>query len=150
MSLGGGFSASLNTAVTNMSNSGVFVAVAAGNGNADACNVSPASANATYTVAASDRTDTRASFSNFGACVDGYAPGVAITSDWLNDGTNTISGTSMATPHVTGAGALYKNEFGDAAASTITTWINDHATTGVIKNNRRNTPSRLLFMGGLL
>ncbi|MBD0319574.1 MAG: S8 family peptidase, partial [Gemmatimonadetes bacterium] len=102
MSLGGGYSSAQNTAVTNLANAGVFVAVAAGNENQNACNVSPASAAAVTTVAASDRTDTRASFSNYGSCVDIYAPGVSITSTWLNGGTNTISGTSMASPHVAG------------------------------------------------
>ena len=76
MSLGGGFSSALNQATTNLANSGVFMAVAAGNENQNACNVSPASAPGTFTSAASDRNDVRASFSNWGGCVDGYAPGV--------------------------------------------------------------------------
>jgi hypothetical protein len=92
MSLGGGYSSSLNSAVNNLAASGAFVAVAAGNSNADACNYSPASAANTTTVAASDRGDNRASYSNYGGCVDLYGPGSAITSDWLNGGTNTISG----------------------------------------------------------
>ena len=83
MSLGGGRSTSLNNATANLANSGVFIAVAAGNENQNACNVSPASTPAAYTTAASDRTDLRASFSNYGSCVDGYAPGVAIKSAWL-------------------------------------------------------------------
>ena len=81
MSLGGGYSASLNQAATNLANSGVFLAVAAGNESQDACNVSPASAPGTYTTAASDRSDVAAYFSNYGGCVDGYAPGVDIKSD---------------------------------------------------------------------
>jgi subtilisin family serine protease len=149
MSLGGGFSTSLNTASNNLANSGVFLAVAAGNENQKACNVSPASASAAYTTAASDSTDRRASFSNWGSCVDGYAPGVSIKSDWLGGGTNTISGTSMATPHVTGVGALYKSTFGDASSSTVASWINTNATTGVIRSNRTGTPNRLLFTAGL-
>jgi subtilisin family serine protease len=149
MSLGGNYSASLNSAVTSLVNSGVFVAVAAGNSSADACNYSPASASGTYTVAAEDRTDTRASFSNYGGCVDGYAPGVGIKSDWLNSGTNTISGTSMATPHVTGVGALYKGDYGDASASTIITWIYNNATANVIKSNPAGTNNLLLYKGGL-
>jgi subtilisin family serine protease len=149
MSLGGGYSSSLNSAVTNLVNSGVFVAVAAGNSNADACNYSPASAPGTYTVAAEDKTDTRASFSNYGGCVDGYAPGVAIKSDWLSSGTNTISGTSMATPHVTGVGALYKGDNGDAPASTIINWIRTNATANVIKSNPAGTNNLLLYKGGL-
>ncbi len=145
MSLGGGYSASLNTAATNLANSGIFLAVAAGNSNADACNTSPASASGTYTVAASDRNDARASFSNYGACVDGYGPGVAIKSAWLNSGTNTISGTSMATPHVVGAAALYKSTYGDAASSTIVNWFYSNDTSGVISGNVGSTPNLLLF-----
>jgi subtilisin family serine protease len=149
MSLGGGYSSSLNKSVTNLVNSGIFVAVAAGNENQDACNVSPASASGAYTVAASDKTDTRASFSNYGSCVNAYAPGVAIKSAWINSSANTISGTSMATPHVAGVVALYKHRYGDASASTISSWLNNNATTNVIKNNVSQTPNRLLYKGGL-
>ncbi len=149
MSLGGGYSSAVNTAATNLANSGVFLAVAAGNSNANACNSSPASASGTLTVAASDRTDTRASFSNYGSCVDVYAPGVSITSTWLNGGTNTISGTSMASPHVAGVGALYKANFGDASSSTVNSWIINNATPNVIKSNRTGTPNRLLFKSNL-
>jgi subtilisin family serine protease len=149
MSLGGGFSSSVNTAATNLANSGVFVAVAAGNSNANACNTSPASAAGVFTTAASDRTDTRASFSNFGSCVEGYAPGVAIKSAWLNGGTNTISGTSMATPHVTGVAALYKGDHGDASSAIVANFIINNATTGVIAHNPASTPNRLLFKTNL-
>lgn len=148
MSLGGGYSSSLNSATTNLANSGVFVAVAAGNESQDACNVSPASASGVLTVAASDKTDTRASFSNYGSCVDLYAPGVSITSTWLNGTTNTISGTSMASPHVAGVGVLYK-AYGDAASSTVNSWILNNATTSVIKSNVSGTPNRLLYKSTL-
>src|SRR5438046_1474688 len=102
MSLRSGKSVTLNDAVDKASKSGVTFVVAAGNDNKDACNVSPASAPAALTVAASDRTDTKATFSNWGQCVDLCAPGVSITSDWWmsNTAINTISGTSMASPHV--------------------------------------------------
>ncbi|HEU0298688.1 MAG TPA: S8 family peptidase, partial [Longimicrobium sp.] len=102
LSLGGGLNTSLNTAVTNLSSSGVFVAVAAGNSNANACNYSPASATAVFTTASSEKTDAKRSTSNWGSCVDGYAPGGSITSTWIGGGTNTISGSSMASPHVAG------------------------------------------------
>jgi subtilisin family serine protease len=145
MSLGGGLSQAVNTAATNLVNSGVFLAVAAGNSNANACNSSPASATGVFTVAASDKTDLRASFSNFGSCVEAYAPGVAIKSAWLNGTTNTISGTSMATPHVTGVGALYKSSRGDASASTISSFLLTNATMNAIRSNPSGTPNRLLF-----
>jgi len=149
MSLGGGFSATVNSAATKLSNSGVFVAVAAGNDSEDACNTSPASASGVTTVAASDKNDSAASFTNHGSCVETYAPGVGITSAWLLGGTNTISGTSMASPHVAGVGALYKGANGDAASSTVNNWITGNATSGVIKNNRAGTPDRLLFKNTL-
>jgi subtilisin family serine protease len=149
MSLGGGRSTTLNNAANNLANSGVFLAVAAGNENQNACNVSPASAAAAYTTAASDRTDLRASFSNYGSCVDGYAPGVSIKSTWPANGTRTISGTSMATPHVAGVAALYKSTFGDASSSAISSWINTSATAGVIRSNRSGTPNRLVNKGSL-
>jgi subtilisin family serine protease len=114
MSLGGGASTALDTAVSNSIASGVTYAVAAGNGNKggvpqNACNYSPARVGAALTVGATDRTDKPASFSNYGSCVDLFAPGVNITSDWYTaaTATNTISGTSMATPHVTGVATLY-------------------------------------------
>ncbi|MHB1074308.1 MAG: S8 family peptidase [Gemmatimonadaceae bacterium] len=149
MSLGGGYSSALNTAVNNLAAGGVFVAVAAGNENQDACNVSPASAAYTTTVAASTSTDARASYSNYGGCVDLYAPGSSITSTWLNGGTNTISGTSMATPHVTGVAAMYKATYGDASYSTIRSWLTSNATTSVIAGNVSGTPNRLLYKAGL-
>jgi subtilisin family serine protease len=149
MSLGGGFSSSLNTAATNLAGSGVFLAVAAGNESQDACNVSPASASGTLTVAASTSTDARASYSNYGGCVDVYAPGSSITSTWINSGTNTISGTSMASPHAAGVAALYKGAFGDAASSTVVSWIINNSTANVITGNPAGTPNRLLYKSTL-
>src|SRR2546422_7127650 len=109
MSLGGGQSAALDQAVRNSIADGVVYSVAAGNDSVDACAGSPAGVPEAITVGATDSADRRASFSNFGPCVDWFAPGVNITSAWwLTDtSTNTISGTSMATPHVTGLAALY-------------------------------------------
>jgi subtilisin family serine protease len=149
MSLGGGVNSSLNTAATNLVNSGIFLAVAAGNENQNACNVSPASASGVFTTAASTSSDAKASYSNWGSCVEAYAPGSSITSTWINSGTNTISGTSMASPHVAGVAALYKGSFGDAASSTIVSWIINNATSGVITGNVTGTPNRLLYKSTL-
>jgi subtilisin family serine protease len=107
MSLGGGTNNSIDTATRNMVNDGVATAVAAGNSTANACNFSPARVAEALTVAASTISDARASFSNGGPCVDIFAPGQGITSAWLNGGTNTISGTSMAAPHVAGVAAQF-------------------------------------------
>jgi subtilisin family serine protease len=144
MSLGYPYSAAVNTAATSMINAGIFTAVASGNENQNACNVSPASASGTLTVNASDINDRRASFSNYGGCTDIYAPGVNVTSTWINSGTNTISGTSMASPHATGVGALYKSAFGDAASSTVVSWIINNSTPNVVSGNPAGTPNRLL------
>ena len=129
MSLGGGYSATVNTSANNLANSGVFLAVAAGNNSADACNYSPASATAATTVGSTASNDTRSSFSNFGTCVDIYGPGSSITSARLNGTSTVMSGTSMASPHVAGVGALYKGTYGDAASSTIDSWLKTNATT---------------------
>ncbi|HEX2095297.1 MAG TPA: S8 family serine peptidase [Longimicrobiaceae bacterium] len=149
MSLGGGLSSSLNTAVNNLASSGIFVAVAAGNSNSNACNYSPASAASAFTTASSEKTDARRSTSNYGSCVDGYAPGGSITSTWIGSSTNTISGSSMASPHVAGVAALYKATYGDAASSTIDTWIKNNATANVITGNPTGTPNRLLYKAAL-
>jgi subtilisin family serine protease len=148
MSLGGGYSSSLNTAVNNLANSGVFVAVAAGNENQDCRNVSPASAAYVYTVAASDKNDYKASFSNFGPCVDIYAPGVSITSAWIGSGTTetkTISGTSMASPHVAGVSALIKHRYGNISSSSVASYLNNAGTNGLIKSNPSGTINKMLY-----
>lgn len=149
MSLGGGYSATINTAVTNLSNAGVFVAVAAGNDNANACNYSPASAPVVTTVGATTKTTARASYSNYGSCVDIYAPGSSITSTWSNGSTNTISGTSMASPHVAGVAALYKATYGDASQATIDAWLKNNATNNAVTSNPSGTPNKLLNKGAL-
>jgi subtilisin family serine protease len=159
MSLGGGFSTAMNNATNGLANSGVFVAVAAGNSNTNACNTSPASASASgvFTTAASDRNDNRASFSNYGSCVDGYAPGVSVLSAWStgNNATNTISGTSMATPHVAGVGALFLTSNRSASSTDVRDWIVNNSTTPEnspgfsINGNPNGTPNRLLYKSTL-
>ncbi|KNE70493.1 hypothetical protein AMAG_14617 [Allomyces macrogynus ATCC 38327] len=106
LSLGGTFSAALNNAVKAATSAGVVFVVAAGGDNSGACNTSPASEPSAITVAATTKTDARASSSNYGTCIDIFAPGTAITSTWKNGGTNTLSGTSMAAAHVVGVAAL--------------------------------------------
>ena len=148
MSLGAGASSALDTAVNNAITRGVSVVVAAGNSNADACNSSPARVPAAITVAASDRSDIRASFSNYGSCVDVFAPGVAITSTWWGSttATNTISGTSMASPHVAGLAALTLQLNGVLTPAQLASVITANATTGIISSAGTNTPNRLVFI----
>jgi len=149
MSLGGGLSTALNDATTNLWNSGVFVAVAAGNDNVDACTASPASAAGAFTAAASEKTDAKASYSNWGTCVEAYAPGSAIVSDFLGGTTTSLSGTSMASPHFAGVAVLYKAVFGDQPSATVANWIVTNATNGVITGNPGGTPNKLLFKSTL-
>jgi subtilisin family serine protease len=147
MSLGGGASSALDTAVNNLSNSGVAIAVAAGNSNANACNSSPARAANAITVGSTTTTDARSSFSNFGTCLDLFAPGSGILSAWFtsNTATATLSGTSMASPHVAGVAALYKQANPSASATTIRNAIVNNATTNVVTNAGTGSPNRLLY-----
>lgn len=147
MSLGGSASSSLDTAVNNAINDGVTFAVAAGNSNRDACRYSPARVAAAITVGATTSSDARASYSNYGSCLDLFAPGSSITSAWYtsNTATNTISGTSMATPHVAGVAALYLQSNTSAAPATVRNAIVNNATAGVVSNAGRNSPNRLLY-----
>ena len=149
MSLGGGKSPALDQAVTNLYNSGVFLAVAAGNDNVDACTESPSGAASVFTVAASTKTDAKASYSNWGSCVEAYAPGSAIVSTYLAGTTMSLSGTSMATPHVVGVAALYKATNGNQPSATVANWITTNATSGVITGNPSGTPNLLLFKSTL-
>lgn len=146
MSLGGGASSSIDDAVNTSVSNGVFYAVAAGNEDTDACTKSPARAAEAYTVAASDDSDTRASFSNYGSCVDIFAPGVSITSAWIgsDSDTNTISGTSMASPHVAGAAALLLDEDGTLSPDDVKSLLTNNASTNKI-SGANGSPNRLLY-----
>jgi subtilisin family serine protease len=148
MSLGGGISTALDTAVNNLHNANVTIAVAAGNNNgANACNFSPARAANAITTASTTTTDARSSFSNIGTCVDIFAPGSGILSAWYtsNTATATLSGTSMASPHVAGVAALYKQANPSASSTTIRNAIVNNATTNVITNAGTGSPNRLLY-----
>ncbi|MGB0514198.1 MAG: S8 family peptidase, partial [Wenzhouxiangellaceae bacterium] len=147
MSLGGGASTTTDNAVANMRNAGVTVVVAAGNENQNACNVSPARAAAAYTVGSTTSSDSRSSFSNFGTCVDIFAPGSSITAAWStsNSATNTISGTSMASPHVAGAAALYLSANPSAAPSAVESFLTNNATPNVLSGIGSGSPNLLLF-----
>ncbi|MFF0368633.1 S8 family serine peptidase [Micromonospora sp. NPDC005087] len=153
MSLGGGANSSIDTAVTNSINSGVTYAVAAGNGNAlgvrqNACNYSPARVASAITVGATQNNDAAASFSNFGTCVDILAPGVNITSAWYtgSSATNTISGTSMASPHVAGAAALVLSANPSWSPQQVRDNLVNNSTPNVVTNVGTGTPNRLLYV----
>jgi subtilisin family serine protease len=124
MSVGGDSDPLINEAVQSLTERGITVVVAAGNTALDACLGSPSSAPSAITVGATDQTDTRAPFSSWGSCVDIFAPGVGITSAWKDGGSLTISGTSMATPHVSGVVALYLGEHPQGLPSEVSDSIN--------------------------
>jgi len=147
MSLGGGASSALDTAVNNLANSGVPIAVAAGNSNTDACTQSPARAANAITVGSITQSGARSSFSNFGVCLDIFAPGSSILSSYSTSdtATATLSGTSMASPHVAGVAALYKQFSPGASASTTRNAIVNGSTTGVVTSAGSGSPNRLLY-----
>ncbi|WP_407498753.1 S8 family peptidase [Acinetobacter baumannii] len=146
MSLGGATSSSLDSAVENLYNNGYVMVVAAGNSNTDACTSSPARVNKAITVAATDNTDTRASYSNYGSCVDIFAPGSQINSSWIgsNTATKILNGTSMATPHVAGVVVEMLQSTPTASPQTISTNLLNQASSNVVKNPS-GSPNRLLY-----
>lgn len=146
MSLGGEANTSLDSAVENLFNNGYVMVVAAGNSNTDACSSSPARVSEAITVAATDNTDTRASYSNYGSCVDIFAPGSQINSSWIgsNTATKVLNGTSMATPHVVGVVAEMLQSTPTATPQTISTNLLNQASSNVVKNPS-GSPNRLLY-----
>ncbi|MEH1711057.1 S8 family peptidase [Acinetobacter pittii] len=146
MSLGGEANASLDSAVENLFNNGYVMVVAAGNSNTDACSSSPARVSKAITVAATDSTDTRASYSNYGSCIDIFAPGSQINSSWIgsNTATKVLNGTSMATPHVVGVVAEMLQSTPTATPQTISNNLLNQASNNVVKNPS-GSPNRLLY-----
>jgi subtilisin family serine protease len=150
MSVSAGYSSTLNAAVQNMINSGVTVVVAAGNASADACTYSPSSASSAVTVAASTEFDGQADFSNYGTCVDLYAPGTNVLSATNTTDTSlvTASGTSMATPHVTGAAALYLQAHPTATPADVAQALVGGATANQLGLLGAGSPNLLVYVSG--
>ncbi|MCZ7457325.1 S8 family peptidase [Streptomyces sp. WMMC940] len=146
MSLGGGADPALDEAVQKAVAAGVTFGVAAGNESGDAGQGSPSRVEEAITVASSTKDDKQSDFSNFGAVVDIYAPGSDVTSAWndSDEGTKTISGTSMATPHVVGAAAVYLAAHKDATPDQVAKALTDGATPDKIGNPSEGTPNKLL------
>ncbi|MEU7850156.1 S8 family serine peptidase [Micromonospora parva] len=150
MSLGGGANSSLDNAVRNSIASGVTYGLAAGNDSgANACNTSPARTTEAITVGSTTSSDARSSFSNIGTCLDIFAPGSSITSAWYtsNTATNTISGTSMATPHVVGAAALVASANPSWTPAQVRNQLVANATPNVVGNPGSGSPNLLLYVG---
>lgn len=148
MSLGGAVSSAVNSAVAAAVTDGVSFAVAAGNSNANACSSSPASTPTAITVGATGSNDARASFSNYGTCLDIFAPGVSVLSSWSTSdtATNTISGTSMASPHVAGAAARVLSNNPGWTPAQVRDYLVANATAGVVGSPGSGSPNLLLYL----
>jgi subtilisin-like proprotein convertase family protein len=148
MSLGGDASPALDTSIANLVNAGVTTVVAAGNETQDACNVSPAREPLAITVGSSTQTDARSSFSNFGSCVDIFGPGSSIrsTSNGSNTATATLSGTSMASPHVAGVAALYLSTTPSATPAQVVSALTSNASAGRL-SGVNGSPNLLVYTG---
>jgi subtilisin family serine protease len=156
MSLGGGASSTVDAAVQRSITDGVSYAIAAGNGNAggkaqDACRYSPARVPQAMTIGATDQSDKKTSWSNYGACVDWFAPGLNITSAWKTSdtATNTISGTSMATPHTAGVAALYLQANPAASPLAVRDGLYEFTLLGGVVAQAKTANNHLLFTNGL-
>ncbi|AXB47599.1 S8 family peptidase [Amycolatopsis albispora] len=149
MSLGGGANSAVDDAVKKAIGAGITFAVASGNSNTNACGTSPARTPEAITVNATDSSDNRSSFSNYGTCTDLFAPGTSVTSSWYtgDTATNTISGTSMATPHVAGAAALHLAANTSATPAQVRDALVRGATHNVVKNPGSGSPNELLRIG---
>jgi len=147
MSLGGGTNRAVDVAVRNSIRAQVTYVVAAGNGNSDAATYSPARVSEAITVGATNRSDSRAEFSNYGSTLDLFAPGVSIPSAWIGSDLMiaTASGTSMAAPHVAGVVALYLQTHRTASPAGVRSALVGTSTVGVVSNPGQESPNRLLF-----
>jgi len=149
LSLGGGKNDAINTAIKNLHDSGVTTVVAAGNSNANACSYSPASEPTAITVGSTTKSDARSSFSNYGTCVDIFAPGSDIASTWIGSNTalKTISGTSMASPHVCGGAALYLGQYPNITPEEVLEKMMEDSIADTITNVGTGSPNQFLYVG---